>query len=257
MPAPSAETTLLRVALPDRPGALASLARCLGACGVDIQGVEVVGHEDGVAIDDILVHGGDLEPGARRPRRRRAGARPRGGREPARPGPPDGGGARGGARRADRGGRAGRDRARRAVRIGAGSGGGAAPALGGRRPPLASTGATVPGPRGRPRLPAVARAARAPRAGRPLAAAAADEGWAPPAWREALPGRQVAAVPVVVGDDAACSSCATRTSRSSTPRSTVSRRSCGSSSLPERVGDLRAATRAVRRRPRSGSRVRR
>jgi hypothetical protein len=54
------DTTLIRLALPDRPGGLALATRCLAACGVDILAVEVVGHRDGAAIDDLLVRGGDL-----------------------------------------------------------------------------------------------------------------------------------------------------------------------------------------------------
>jgi len=55
------DTTLIRLALPDRPGGLALATRCLAACGVDILAVEVVGHRDGAAIDDLLVRGGDLD----------------------------------------------------------------------------------------------------------------------------------------------------------------------------------------------------
>jgi hypothetical protein len=61
MAAAAVERTLIRLALPDRPGGLATVARCLAACGVDILSVEVVGHQDGEAIDDVLVTGGDLE----------------------------------------------------------------------------------------------------------------------------------------------------------------------------------------------------
>ena len=37
------------------------MARCLANCGVDILSVEVVGHQGGEAIDDVLVRGGDLD----------------------------------------------------------------------------------------------------------------------------------------------------------------------------------------------------
>jgi len=51
---------LIRLALPDRPGGLALVTRCLASCGTDILAVEVVGHREGQAIDDLLVRGGDL-----------------------------------------------------------------------------------------------------------------------------------------------------------------------------------------------------
>jgi hypothetical protein len=53
--------TLLRVAIPDRPGGFAMLTRCLAACGVDILAAEIVGRRSGSAMADVLVHGGDLE----------------------------------------------------------------------------------------------------------------------------------------------------------------------------------------------------
>ncbi len=37
------------------------MARCLANCGVDILSVEVVGHQGGEAIDDVLCRGGDLD----------------------------------------------------------------------------------------------------------------------------------------------------------------------------------------------------
>lgn len=52
---------LIRLALPDRPGGLALVTRCLANCGTDILAVAVVGHRNGQAIDDLLVHGGDLQ----------------------------------------------------------------------------------------------------------------------------------------------------------------------------------------------------
>ena len=58
---PVEQPTLIRLALPDRPGGLATVARCLANCGVDILSVEVVGHQGGEAIDDVLVRGGDLD----------------------------------------------------------------------------------------------------------------------------------------------------------------------------------------------------
>lgn len=45
----------MRVALPDRPGALARLARAIGDAGVDIAAVDVVEAADGVALDDLVV----------------------------------------------------------------------------------------------------------------------------------------------------------------------------------------------------------
>src|SRR3954470_21612191 len=48
---------LLRVALPDRPGALGAVASAIGTVGGDIESIVVVERtEDGSAIDDILVH---------------------------------------------------------------------------------------------------------------------------------------------------------------------------------------------------------
>ena len=46
---------MLRCALPDRPGALAALAGAIGAGGGDIQAVDVIEHEDGRALDDLVV----------------------------------------------------------------------------------------------------------------------------------------------------------------------------------------------------------
>jgi hypothetical protein len=46
---------ILRCAVPDRPGALAELAGVIGACGADIQAVDVVDHVDGLALDDLVV----------------------------------------------------------------------------------------------------------------------------------------------------------------------------------------------------------
>lgn len=52
--------TLVRLELPDRPGGLALVAGRFAEHGVDIVRVEVVGFHDGVAVDDLLVVGGDL-----------------------------------------------------------------------------------------------------------------------------------------------------------------------------------------------------
>ena len=60
------EPTLIRLALPDRPGGLATVARCLANCGVDILSVEVVGHQGGEAIDDVLCRGSNLDRASRR-----------------------------------------------------------------------------------------------------------------------------------------------------------------------------------------------
>lgn len=46
---------LLRVRLPDHPGALGALALALGDIGADIESLVVVDHADGEAIDDLVV----------------------------------------------------------------------------------------------------------------------------------------------------------------------------------------------------------
>ncbi|MDQ3154609.1 MAG: ACT domain-containing protein [Actinomycetota bacterium] len=46
---------LLRVQLPDRPGALGALATALGAAGADILSVDIVERGSGIAIDDLVV----------------------------------------------------------------------------------------------------------------------------------------------------------------------------------------------------------
>ncbi|MEX0659203.1 MAG: ACT domain-containing protein [Egibacteraceae bacterium] len=46
---------VLRCALPDRPGALAALAGTVSECGGDIQSIEVLEHQDGRALDDLVV----------------------------------------------------------------------------------------------------------------------------------------------------------------------------------------------------------
>lgn len=52
---------LLRVALPDRPGALGAVATAIGEVGGDIESLVVVERTEDSAVDDILVH---LPPGA-------------------------------------------------------------------------------------------------------------------------------------------------------------------------------------------------
>jgi hypothetical protein len=53
--------TLLRLDLPDRPGSLALVTSRLAWFGVDILRVEVVGRDGDLAVDDVLVCGGDLD----------------------------------------------------------------------------------------------------------------------------------------------------------------------------------------------------
>lgn len=50
---------LLRIELPDVPGALGAVATALGEAGADITAVEVVEHRDGWVVDDVLL---DLQP---------------------------------------------------------------------------------------------------------------------------------------------------------------------------------------------------
>jgi len=47
---------LLRVQLPDRPGSLGEVAGALGAVGVDILALDVVEHDDGRAVDEMVLH---------------------------------------------------------------------------------------------------------------------------------------------------------------------------------------------------------
>ena len=47
---------LLRVALPDRPGALGAVATAIGGVGGDIESIVVVERTSEAAVDDILVH---------------------------------------------------------------------------------------------------------------------------------------------------------------------------------------------------------
>ncbi|MBV9594170.1 MAG: amino acid-binding protein, partial [Actinobacteria bacterium] len=46
---------LLRVTLPDRPGALGAVATALGVVGADILSVDVVERSPGVAVDDLVL----------------------------------------------------------------------------------------------------------------------------------------------------------------------------------------------------------
>src|SRR5699024_3245599 len=46
---------LLRVELPDVPGSLGALATALRHAGADIQTIEIIEHEGGVAVDDVLL----------------------------------------------------------------------------------------------------------------------------------------------------------------------------------------------------------
>jgi hypothetical protein len=55
------DAQLLRLALPDRPGALALVASRLAEHGVIILRVEVVDSRAGMATDDLLVAGGDVD----------------------------------------------------------------------------------------------------------------------------------------------------------------------------------------------------
>jgi hypothetical protein len=53
--APSDTHVLVRVWLPDRPGALGLVASRVGAVGGDIVGIDVLEHGDGVAVDEFAV----------------------------------------------------------------------------------------------------------------------------------------------------------------------------------------------------------
>lgn len=52
---------LMRVALPDQPGTLGAVASAVGTVGADIRSVEIVGKQDGQAVDDFML---DLPNGA-------------------------------------------------------------------------------------------------------------------------------------------------------------------------------------------------
>ncbi len=45
----------LKIALPDRPGSLGTIASAIGAAGCDIRSLSVMESKDGVGYDDILV----------------------------------------------------------------------------------------------------------------------------------------------------------------------------------------------------------
>ena len=47
---------LLRLVVPDRPGALGAVATALGEAGIDIVSLDVLERGNGVAVDDIVVH---------------------------------------------------------------------------------------------------------------------------------------------------------------------------------------------------------
>ena len=51
---------LVRLELPDRPGALGAVATALGTTGADIVSVDIVERRNGTAIDDFVI---DLPPG--------------------------------------------------------------------------------------------------------------------------------------------------------------------------------------------------
>ncbi len=57
----SMATFLLRVELPDRPGALGAVASRIGAVRGDLIAVEVVGHRDGKAVDEFVIELADEE----------------------------------------------------------------------------------------------------------------------------------------------------------------------------------------------------
>ncbi|MQB01701.1 MAG: ACT domain-containing protein [Actinobacteria bacterium] len=46
---------VLRVSLPDRPGALSAVAAALSRAGADIACLDVIDRGDGIAVDDICV----------------------------------------------------------------------------------------------------------------------------------------------------------------------------------------------------------
>jgi hypothetical protein len=47
---------LLRLVVPDKPGALGAVATALGDAGIDIVSLDVVERGNGVAVDDVVVH---------------------------------------------------------------------------------------------------------------------------------------------------------------------------------------------------------
>ncbi len=48
-------TYLLRIKLPDRPGALGAVASRIGAVGGDITGVDIVARGDETAVDEFVI----------------------------------------------------------------------------------------------------------------------------------------------------------------------------------------------------------
>ncbi len=46
---------LMRVSLPDRPGSLGAVASAVGTVGADIRSVEIIGKQDGQAVDDFML----------------------------------------------------------------------------------------------------------------------------------------------------------------------------------------------------------
>ena len=222
---PVEQPTLIRLALPDRPGGLATVARCLANCGVDILSVEVVGHQGGEAIDDVLVRGGDLDRalvalgGEVRLLGRRTGAELP---DPA-------------LSMAEACGRVLAattvEQARSALiaavlRLCSADGGALLEQRDGGR--LTVVAASVPRlPEIAPDDPSLAR--RALRLGAPQLARGEDA-WAPPAYRTALQGRTVLALPVDPARRSSWSSSGTTTCPSWTSRSSGSGRSSARSS---------------------------
>lgn len=49
-------TYRLRIWLPDRPGALGLVASRIGAVGGDIVSIDILGRDDGRAVDEFVVH---------------------------------------------------------------------------------------------------------------------------------------------------------------------------------------------------------
>ncbi|OWY60193.1 hypothetical protein B7486_70490, partial [cyanobacterium TDX16] len=53
--APAGETLVVRVWLPDRPGALGAVASRIGAVGGDVVGIDILERGAGRAIDELVV----------------------------------------------------------------------------------------------------------------------------------------------------------------------------------------------------------
>lgn len=49
------ERYILRVALPDRPGALGQVASRIGAVGGDIVAIDIVSRREGTAVDEFVI----------------------------------------------------------------------------------------------------------------------------------------------------------------------------------------------------------